>query len=171
MKRFGWLFLIAAGGLWFGLTSCHQAPPPPPTAAAAGLPTNAQPRLRTMQLWVGPKQMTAELALTPIQEETGMMFRTNIGANDGMLFVLDFPQRASFWMTNCFIPLSAAYIDPDGVILEIHELKEHDANSVVAAANNVKYVLEAPKDWFTSNSIPVGTTIGTEKGPINKVFP
>src|SRR3954453_4807054 len=123
-----------------------------------------------MELWIGPKKMQAELALTPAQEMTGMMFRTNMGANDGMLFVLDPPQRASFWMMNCPLPLSAAYIDPEGAILEIHELKPHDTNAVVAAADNVQYVLETPLGWFETNQITVGTIISTEKGPLGKVF-
>jgi uncharacterized membrane protein (UPF0127 family) len=176
MKRFGfpwcWLVMLplAVGGV--GLVGCDKPAEvaAPPVSLAMSLPTEAQPRLPTMKLWIGPKEMQAELALTPVQEQTGMMFRTNMAENDGMLFVLDPPQRASFWMMNCSLPLSAAYIDPAGAILEIHELKPHDTNSVVAAADNVQFVLETPLGWFERNKIPVGTIITTEKGPLHKVF-
>ncbi len=123
-----------------------------------------------MQLWVGGKPMEAELALSPIEEETGMMFRTNMGPNDGMLFVLPYPQRASFWMMNCYVPLSAAYIGADGTILEIHNLEPHNTNAVVASADSVQFVLETPQGWFASNNVPVGTAISTEKGSLQKVF-
>jgi uncharacterized membrane protein (UPF0127 family) len=175
MKRFGLpvfglLMLLAAGGVWLAGCDKPTAVASPPVALAPPLPTAAQPRLQTMKLWIGPKEMRAELALTPLQEQTGMMFRTNMAENDGMLFVLDPPQRASFWMMNCSLPLSAAYIDPEGAILEIHDLKPHDTNAVVAAVENVQYVLETPQGWFEHNQIPVGTVISTEKGPLKKVF-
>ena len=127
-------------------------------------------QLKTMKLWIGSKGMTAELALTPLQQETGMMFRTNMGPDEGMLFVFDQPQRASFWMMNTILPLSAAYISPEGEILEIHALTPHDTNAVVAASPNVQYVLETPQGWFESNHIPVGTVIAAEQGPLKRVF-
>ena len=181
MKRFGLLVVLAAAGLWagFSLGGCNKTTPtaaapvatgPSGTASYPGLPTEAQPRLRTMQLWVGPKAMTAELALSPLEEETGMMFRTNMGPNDGMFFVLAYPQRAAFWMMNCDLPLSAAYIAPDGTILEIHDLQPHNTNAVVASSDNVQYVLETPQGWFKSNSVPAGTAISTEKGSLREVF-
>src|SRR4051794_5460441 len=117
MKRIGlsgfWLLtmlLLVASGVWLAGCGKPAAPPPSPSllSMAPSLPTAAQPKLPTMELWIGPKKMQAELALTPAQEMTGMMFRTNMGVNDGMLFVLDPPQRASFWMMNCPLPLSAA---------------------------------------------------------------
>jgi uncharacterized protein len=179
VKKFGRLIFVvclagAAGWMGFGLSGCDK-PAPAVSAPAAGpaipgLPTQAQPRLRTMQLWVGSKPMVAELALSPIEEETGMMFRTNMGANDGMFFVLPYPQRASFWMMNCFVPLSAAYIGVDGTILEIHDLQPHDTNAVVATSDSVQFVLETPQGWFLSNNIPAGTVISTEKGTLQQVF-
>ena len=65
-------------------------------------PTKAQPKLRTIKLWIGAEEMETEMALTDIQIQTGMMFRTNIAENAGMIFVFPFPRRVSFWMKNCF---------------------------------------------------------------------
>src|SRR5437867_7658658 len=99
---------------------------PAGTAAPAplpGLPTKAQPKLPTTKLWLGAEELVAELALTGEQQQTGMMFRTNMAENAGMLFVFPVPFRASFWMMNTILPLSAAYIDPDVIILEIYVLQ------------------------------------------------
>ena len=81
-----------------------------------------------MKIYLGAEKLDAELALTEEQEQTGMMFRTNILETDAMLFVFARPTSASFWMKNCPESLSAAYIGPDGVIQEIHHLEKNDTN-------------------------------------------
>jgi len=134
------------------------------------LPKQAQPKLPTMKIYVGPETLNTELALTQQQERTGMMFRTNILETDTMLFVLPVPQRASFWMKNCPESLSAAYIGPDGVIEEIHHLEQNDTNSVVAASDNIQYVLETKDGWFARHNIATGTVIRTEKGSLEETF-
>src|SRR5262249_13848116 len=91
--------------------------------ADPGAPTQAQPKLQTMKIYVGVEEMVAELALSFDEQRTGMMFRTNMPENAGMLFPLPYTQPAAFWMKNCPLPLSAAYIDPEGVIQEIHDLR------------------------------------------------
>lgn len=132
-------------------------------------PTQAQPRLATIQLWLGPERMTAEMALTEDQERTGMMFRTHVAENEGMIFV--FPtQRASFWMKNCPLPLSVAYIDPDGVIQEIHDLQPQDTNTVFSAAANIHFALETAQGWFQRHHIHEGMTVRTERGTLIDTF-
>jgi len=59
-------------------------------------PTQAQPKLPTIKLWLGAEELAAEMALTAQQERTGMMFRTNMAETEGMIFVLPLTQRASF---------------------------------------------------------------------------
>jgi uncharacterized protein len=134
------------------------------------LPKQAQPKLPTMRIYVGPETLDAELATTAREEMTGMMFRTNILETDTMLFVLPVPQRASFWMKNCPESLSAAYIGPDGVIEEIHHLEKNDTNSVVAASDSIQYVLETRDGWFGRHNISTGTVIRTEKGSLAETF-
>lgn len=116
------------------------------------------------------ESLDAELALTSEQEMTGMMFRTNIQETDAMIFVLPEPQRASFWMKNCPESISAAYITADGTIQEIHHLEQNDTNSVMAARNDIRFVLETKEGWFTRHNIGVDTAIITEKGPLADTF-
>jgi uncharacterized membrane protein (UPF0127 family) len=160
------LFLIAVS-----FAGCKKsagiAPPPSPDDL---LPTQAQPKLPTLKIYVGPETLSAELATTRQQEMTGMMYRTNIQETDSMLFVLPVPQRASFWMKNCPESLSAAYIGPDGVIEEIHHLEQNDTNSVVAASDNIQYVLETKDGWFTRHHIETGTIVTTENGSLQETF-
>ena len=134
------------------------------------LPKQAQPKLRTMKIYLGAESFDAELALSPQEEMTGMMFRTNILETDAMLFDLRLPQRASFWMKNCPESISAAYITLDGVIQEIHHLEQNDTNAVVAAREDIRFVLETKEGWFTRHNIAPGTVISTEKGPLAEVF-
>jgi len=164
------LILLTLAGTFAG---CQKESPPPPPAAIPSqhaYPTKAQPKLQTLRLWLGPEELQTELALTPEQMETGMMFRTNMAENTGMLFVLPMPQQASFWMKNCPLPLSAAYIDPEGSILEIHDLQPQDTNSVVATAQNVLYVLEVNQGWFLRHHINPGTLVRTEFGSLPETF-
>src|ERR1035437_5838047 len=166
------LTLLLGLGLCGGCAGgCNKATAPSNgEAASPKLPTEAPPKLQTMKLWLGAEEMIAELALTGLQMQTGMMFRTNLAENAGMLFVFPMPHRASFWMKNCPLPLSAAYIDPEGVILEIHDLKPHNTNSVVASSEQVQFVLEANQGWFGRHNITTGMLVRTEHGSLMETF-
>ena len=87
-----------------------------------------------------------------------------------MLFVFSAPHRASFWMKNCPLPLSAAYIDPEGVILEIHDLQPHNTKSVMASSERVQFVLETNQGWFRRHNVTLGTVIRTERGTLMETF-
>ncbi len=154
---------------------CHeQVVPKPAQAAASPADPNeihhAQPKLPTMMLWLGAEQLKTELALTQKQEMTGMMFRTNMAENEAMLFVFPEPQQVAFWMKNTLLPLSAAYIDPDGVIQEIHKLKPLDTNSVVAASDQIQFVLETKQGWFKRHNVGIGAVVRTERGSLMQTF-
>jgi uncharacterized membrane protein (UPF0127 family) len=169
MKRsfvLAFLLVAAVGG------GCGNPSQPPAVGAPTvpGEPTHAQPKLQTMKIYIRTEEMISELALTEDQLRTGMMFRTNMAENTAMLFPLPYTQRASFWMKNCPLPLSAAYIDPEGVIQEIHDLQPFNTNSVVAANDNIRFVLETPQGWFQRHHIEPGVAISTERGPLMQTF-
>ncbi len=135
-----------------------------------GEPTRAQSRLQTLKLHIGQHEMIAELALSALEERTGMMFRTNMEENAGMLFVFPEPRIASFWMKNCPLPLSIAYIDSEGIIREIRELEPHNTNSVISATADIRYALETPRGWFERHQVREGVAIATERGTLRQTF-
>jgi hypothetical protein len=139
-------------------------------SSAPRLPEQAQAKLPTIKLWLGSEELITEMALTDEQQMTGMMFRTNIVENEAMIFVHPTPRTAAYWMTNCFVPLSIAYIDTDGVILEIHDLQPHNAISVVSAATNVRFGLETSQGWFQRHNVSTGAVIRTERGSLSETF-
>jgi hypothetical protein len=149
---------------------CNNPNRAPEAQVDLSLPRAAQPRLQTVKLWLGPQEMTAEVAITEQQVRTGMMFRTNVDENEGMIFILPNTERAAFWMKNCFVPLSVAYIDPDGVIQEIHPLEPQNTNSVIAASENIRFALETKQDWFQRHNIGPGAIIRTERGSLRDTF-
>ena len=153
------------------LAGCQKtAEQPPSDLDSNGVPTHVQAKLPTIKLFVGPMVLDTEMALTDMQEKTGMMFRTNIQDSDSMIFVLGTPQRASFWMKNCPESISCAYITMDGTIKEIHHLEHDDATPVSASEDDIVFVLETSDGWFTRHNIPVGTVIRTEKGTLADTF-
>lgn len=98
------------------------------------------------------------------------MFRTNVAENEGMLFVLPYPYQNGFWMKNCFVPLSLAYIDRSGVIQEIHDLEPQNTNSIPPQSNDIQFGLETSRGWFERNKIHPGMRIVTERGNLPDVF-
>ena len=170
MKRIGLAILLILGAVFAGGCRKPAAVESKPPSIDDFQPTNAQPKLPTMKIYLGAESLNAEQALTQREVMTGMMFRTNIQETDSMLFVFQQPFRASFWMKNCPESISAAYIDPNGVIQEIHHLEQNDTNGVVAATDNIQFVLETKEGWFARHHIGIGTVIRTEQGSLQQTF-
>ena len=155
------------------LTGCkdsEQTASSPPSES--DLPTQAQPKLPTIKLYLGAETLDAEQALTQREEMTGMMFRTNVTDESAMLFVLPAPMHApnGFWMTNCPVSLSAAYISPDGVIEEIHHLEKNDNVAVVPTHDNIVFVLETSDGWFARHNVNTGMVVRTERGSLQETY-
>lgn len=164
-------FGIAAGVLilfafWVFRSSTNQRAPVP----AAWSPSSAQPKLPTVKLYLGYSELVTEMVRRPAEIMTGMMFRTNMGPNEAMLFVLPVPQQASFYMRNTLIPLSCAYINDEGTILEIHDMKPRDETLILSATLNIRFVLEVNRGWFETNHVGAGAVIGTDKGPLSSLL-
>ena len=151
---------------------CGQQPPASVAATAPNPyePVRAQPRLPTISLFLDQHSLTAEIASAPLEIMTGMMFRTNLPAGEGMLFVFADADRRAFWMKNCVVPLSVAYLDPDGVIREIHDLQPGDTNSIPTDSRRIQYVLEVNEGWFQQHNLKAGTIVRTSKGTLRETF-
>jgi hypothetical protein len=130
----------------------------------------AQARLPTIKLWLGAEEVAAEIARQPAQIATGMMFRTNLLENEAMLFVFPGPDRRNFYMRNCVVPLSAAYIGSDGVILEIIKLQPGDEIGVPSQSTQVQFVLESPQGWYERHNVRTGMVVRTERGSLLDTF-
>jgi uncharacterized protein len=128
------------------------------------------PKLQTVKLWIGKHEITAEIAATMRELATGMMHRKEMGENEGMLFILPVAQRAAFYMRNTYVPLSVAYIDPEGTILEIHDLHPLNEEPVPSVSDKIKFVLETNQGWFERNQVAIGSVIRTEFGTLAETF-
>ncbi len=122
----------------------------------------AQPRLPTIELSAGMYVIRAEVAKTPTQQATGMMFRTAMGASEGMLFVNDEPGVRCFWMRNTLIPLSIAFIADDGTIVNVAEMQARSDDSH-CSAKPVRFALEMQRGWFTKRGLAAGAKL---RGPL-----
>ncbi len=114
--------------------------------------------LPTVELKAGIYRIQAELADTPKAREVGLMNRTSMPTNSGMLFIFEQKAGHCFWMNNTKIPLSIAFIADDGKIVNIEEMQaETTSNHCPKAA--VRYALEMNKQWFSERVIMPGTII------------
>lgn len=90
----------------------------------------------------GPQPFTIELALSPAQQEQGLMYRREMAADAGMLFVFPGPEIANFWMRNTFIPLDMLFVTADGHIAQIHERAVPMKDDAITSDRPVLAVLE-----------------------------
>lgn len=125
-----------------------------------------QPPLAISELRVGGKTVRAEIADEEHERATGLMFRDAIAPDAGMLFVMDRIGPVGFWMKNTRVPLTIAYMDSNGRILELHDLKPLDVTPVPSRFRNIAFALEMPQGWFSKNNVWPGERVeGLPKGP------
>ncbi|MCW5640148.1 MAG: DUF192 domain-containing protein [Rubrivivax sp.] len=103
----------------------------------------------------------AEVARTPQQTSTGMMFRREMGANEGMLFVFNDLEPRCFWMKNTLLPLSIAFIDDDGRITDLADMQPLSEQNH-CSSRAVRFALEMNQGWFAKRGIKPGFKL---KGP------
>jgi uncharacterized membrane protein (UPF0127 family) len=125
---------------------------------------------------MGTATLHAQIAATESQREKGLMHCSKLGDNDGMIFLMDKVGPASFWMKNTLIPLSVAFIDKDGVILEVHDMVPADPNVpddllpvTHSASDEVAFALEANVHWFALNGVKPGDKIDPPPGTLAKL--
>ena len=114
---------------------------------------------RTIQIQIGDETLDVELAETPQQLAKGLRFRETLAEDAGMLFIFPKPQHLSFWMKDASIPLSIAYIQPDGKIVQIRAMQPNDETPVPSLSNAVTYALLVNQGWFERHGISAGTVI------------
>jgi uncharacterized protein len=107
---------------------------------------------------------SVELAATPEDRERGLMGRTELGADEGMLFVFPEPWPGAFWMKDTLIPLSIAFWGDDGRIHTISEMTPCEAEpcETYPAADLYTYALEMNAGWFAEHGVEVGDVVDVE---------
>jgi uncharacterized membrane protein (UPF0127 family) len=143
--------------------SAWQARPKPAPSVAA----KPSARLDTVEILTsrGAARFTVELAITPAQQERGLMFRKSLAPDRGMLFPYKPPQRAAFWMKNTLIPLDIIYIAPDGRVLSIARNAVPHDETPIPSGGVIGGVLEIPGGRAAQLGILPGDRV------LNKIFP
>jgi len=103
--------------------------------------------------------LDVELAKTAAEQTKGLRFRQSLAENAGMLFVFPAPQRVSFWMKDASIPLSIAFIQANGKIVQIRQMQPYDETPVPSLSNAVVCALLVNQGWFERHGITAGTII------------
>ena len=128
---------------------------------AAAFPVAAQDArklARIAQVKVGPHPLRVEVAVTDDDRSRGLMHRKSLGANDGMLFIFDEPGYHSMWMKDTLIPLSVAFLDANGVILNILDMEPHTLHPNTSAGPSI-YAIETNKGWFEKRKVKAGDKV------------
>lgn len=124
-----------------------------PVALAQG-----QAPLPTVRLSAGLYVIQAEVAQTPAQLQQGLMFRTAMAPQAGMLFIFERTHRHCMWMRNTLIPLSVAFLRDDGTIVNIEDMAPRTETSH-CATEPVRLALEMNQGWFAQRGIQPGQRI------------
>ena len=115
-------------------------------------------KLTVIELKAGMYRIEAELADTPAARQTGLMYRTFMPTNSGMLFVFEEKAIHCFWMRNTKLPLSIAFLDDDGKIVNISDMEPETQNNH-CPRSSVRYALEMNQKWFAQRAIGPGTVV------------
>ena len=126
--------------------------------AFAAAPALAQD-LPVVQLSAGMHSIRAEVAADFSTRARGLMHRASMPANSGMLFIFDQPSIHCMWMKNTLIPLSVAFLDDAGTVINIADMQPHSEQSH-CAAREARYALEMNRGWFTARGIKPGMRVG-----------
>ena len=122
---------------------------------SAALAQDGPQKLPSIKLSAGMHVIQAEVAQSPQERSTGLMFRKTMATNDGMLFVFDRPGQQCFWMKNTLLPLSIAFVADDGSITNIEAMKPQTLDSH-CSTKEVRFVLEMNEGWFAKRGIRPG---------------
>jgi uncharacterized membrane protein (UPF0127 family) len=118
----------------------------------------AQMDLPRAKLSAGMHQIDSQVASTPGQRSTGLMYRKTMPQHEGMLFVFEQPTKQCFWMKNTLLPLTAAFVDDDGTIVNLEDMKPQTLDAH-CSAKPVRFVLEMNQGWFAKKGIKPGSKL------------
>jgi len=133
--------------------------------SAAALAPAKEIAFKSGQVKVGNHPLKVELAVSDEERSHGLMFRKSMGKDDGMLFVFDELGYHSMWMKDTLIPLSVAFIDGEGRIINILDMEPQTLDTH-SAAGPARYAIETNKGWFVEKKVKPGDKVtGLPKPP------
>lgn len=133
-----------------------------PLVSAAQPQGQPQMDLRRVEITAGFHRIDAQVAQSPREREIGLMFRKEMPQQEGMVFVFEAPAVQCFWMRNTLLPLTAAFVDDDGTIVNLADMKPMTEDSH-CSRKPVRYVLEMNQGWFAKRGLQAGVKLG---GPL-----
>ena len=129
------------------------------SAALLALSAHAQSRLPVTELTAGFHRIEAEVAVDQASQAKGLMYRRSMPANHGMLFVFPRTDHHCMWMRNTLMPLSVAFLDAQGKIINIEDMQPETEDNH-CAASPARYALEMNIGWFAAKGFKPGYQIG-----------
>lgn len=151
-KRTRWMAWI----LFFVLNSLNGGCAEKPASDPA-------PLTQWVEITLGEKTIEVQIAHKQAEMAKGLMHRTSLAENRGMLFYYDPPKQMSFWMRNTKIPLDIGYFSADGVLREIYPMYPMDERSVKSRRDDLLLALEMNQGWYAKNGIQAGTAFDLRK--------
>ncbi len=124
-----------------------------------GMASMAFGELPTLELTAGLYRIETEVAASDANRRVGLMHRERLATNRGMLFVFPEVSAHCMWMKNTLIPLSVAFLDEDGKVINIADMTPHSLNSH-CAGRPARFALEMNQGWFSGKGIGPGSRIG-----------
>ena len=117
-----------------------------------------QSRLPVLTLNIGIHLIQAEAAIKDEERAQGLMFRKKMEQNEGMIFRFNRTDQVCMWMKNTLLPLSVAFIDENGNIINIEDMRPETLDAH-CAKKPARYALEMNQGWFKSKNIKPGSAV------------
>jgi len=118
----------------------------------------AQTGLPRTNLTAGFHQIEVQVASTPAQQSTGLMYRAEMPQHEGMLFIFPEAKQQCFWMKNTLIPLTAAFVADDGTVVNLEDMQPKTTQSH-CSTKPVRFVLEVNQGWFMKKGLKAGVRL------------
>ena len=116
-------------------------------------------QLPTSTISIKGYNLTVEIASTPTARNCGLSNRFTLPKNRGMLFIYPNLRNRTFWMKDTYIPLSIAFLDESGRIINLQNMTPMQTEKRYYSSRPVKYALEVNQGWFDTHGIEIGDTV------------
>jgi len=116
-------------------------------------------QLPTALLSINGQKLMVEIAHTPDTRACGLSNRKSLQKNTGMLFLFPDTRQRTFWMKDTRIPLSIAFMDEDGSIIQIHQMQANQVTTTYPSFQPARYALEVNQGWFELHGVTPGDTV------------